>query len=98
LNPNLQQRIRDLFPGLRPVADEDDETDEMPALQDFPAIQQALNLGTLKTCSICNFQTRQEEDLENHMILHPKCGKCSKTFSNDKTLKIHLSKVHETFR
>ena len=98
MNPNLQQRIRDLFPGLRHVADEDDETDEMPASQDFPAIQQALDLGTLKTCSICNFQTRQEEDLGNHMILHPTCAQCSKTFSNDKTLKILMSKVHETFR
>ena len=38
------------------------------------------------------------EELVNHMMLHPKCGLCSKNFSNDKTLKIHLSKVHETFR
>ena len=98
MNPELQQRIRDLFPGLKAVADEDDVRDEMPASQDFPSIQQALDPGTLKSCSICNFQTRQEEELVNHMMLHPKCGLCSKNFSNDKTLKIHLSKVHETFR
>ena len=73
MNPVLQQRIRDMFPGLRAADDEHeiDEIEEMPASQDFPAIQQFLESGTLKTCTICNFQTRQEEDLENHMNLHP---------------------------
>ena len=100
MNPVLQQHIRDMFPGLRAADDEHeiDEIEEMPASQDFPAIQQFLESGTLKTCTICNFQTRQEEDLGNHMNLHPKCDQCGKNFSSDKTLKIHQSKVHETFR
>ena len=98
MNLALQQRIRDMFPGLRPVGDEHDEADEMPASQDFQAIQQSQESGTLKTCTICNYQTRLDEDLGNHMSLHPKCGVCSKNFSNDKTLKIHMYKVHETFR
>jgi hypothetical protein len=52
MNPVLQQRIRDIFPGLRAVDDEHEEIDEMPASQDFPAIQQLLESGTLKTCTI----------------------------------------------
>ena len=98
MNRTLQQRIRDMFPGLRNVVEELDEVDEMPASQDFPSIQQSQESGTLRTCTICNYQTRLEEDLGNHMSLHPKCGQCSKNFSNDKMLKIHMTKVHETFR
>jgi hypothetical protein len=101
MNTGLQERIRDMFPGLRALEEDeqDDEDDVMPASQDFPGLQQSDDgSGTLKSCVLCIYQTRQEHDLNSHMLLHPKCGQCSKMFANDKTLKIHMSKVHETFR
>ena len=100
MNTGLQKRIRDMFPGLRALEEDeqDDEDDVMPASQDFPGLQQSDDgSGTLKSCVLCIYQTRQEHDLNSHMLLHPKCGQCSKMFANDKTLKIHMSKVHETF-
>ena len=100
MNPSLQKRIRDTFPGLKPVVDEPEVDDlDIPASQDFPAIlQRSLESGTLQSCKICNFQSRREEDMSSHMVLHPKCTPCGKTFTSDKTLKIHMDKVHETFR
>ena len=100
MNPRLQQRIRDLFPGLRTVEEyeQHEDEDDIPASQDFPGLQQSEGPGTLKSCMLCIYQTRQENDLNSHMLLHPKCTQCSKSFANDKTLKIHMSKVHETFR
>ena len=99
MNPKLQKRIRDIFPGLKPVDEvQEAEEDEIPASQDFPAIQMSPEVGTLQTCKMCNFQSRKKEELSIHMALHPKCDLCGKTYSNDKTLKIHKDKVHETFR
>ena len=100
MNPNLQRRIRDTFPGLKPVVEEHEheaEEDESPASQDFPAIQRSPEVGTILTCKMCNFQSRKEEDLSSHMALHHKCVVCGKSFSNDRTLKIHMDKVLETF-
>ena len=99
MNPALQQRIRQLFPGLRNEEEELGEVEEeMLASQDFPAMQKTQEAGTIKSCILCSYQTRIEQDLSHHMNLHPKCGQCSKNFANDKMLKIHMYKVHETFR
>ena len=54
MNPNIQKRIRDNFSGIKPVDEvHETEEDEIPASQDFPAIQKYLKFKPAR-CVISN--------------------------------------------
>ena len=102
MNLQLQQRIRNLFPELKSVHEEREMEEEeeqvgLTAFQDFPGIQQSQGTKTLKNCKQCNYHTRLEEDMNNHMSIHPRCDQCKKIFSSDASLKFHMKTLHEHY-
>ena len=103
MKQTLQDKIRDIFPELKiqeveqDQEEDEEEGDDLAGSQDFPGVHQSQGTETLKTCNTCNFQSRMEDEMINHMKTHYKCQECQKTFSTERTLKIHMSKVHEQY-
>lgn len=69
-----------------------DEEEEMnpAASQDFPMFSQSQSSETLKVCDLCDFKTRNKQELLIHTNTHPKCVVCKKSFVNEELLNVHL--------
>ena len=97
LSNDLQGRVLALF-NVDSKEDEDaDETVGLVVSQDFPQHKQSQGNETLKICRSCKFKTRDQEDFDNHNLLHPKCGTCGTQFGDDEMLRRHVRQYHETF-
>ena len=89
MKQTLQDKIRDIFPELKiqeveqDQEEDEEEGDDLAGSQDFPGVHQSQGTETLKTCNTCNFQSRMEDEMINHMKTHYKCQECQKTFSTE---------------
>ena len=74
--------------------DADEEEEGLAPSQDRPLHKQSTNQNTLKICPCCRFKTRNQEEIIEHMKMHPSCPQCGISFENDDSLKNHHNNYH----
>ena len=79
-------------------ASSEDEDGDLRPSEDYPQYSQSLNMNTLKSCRLCDFQTRDEYELKTHMEGHPKCSDCEMRQVDDRELLIHREANHIRFQ
>ena len=72
--------VRELFdmPDIQQIQPNinSDEEDEIAQSQDYPGLFQSKGRDTMKFCNWCDFSTRNNTEMEQHMKNHPECCFC----------------------
>ena len=79
-------------------ASSEEEDGDLRPSEDYPQYSQSLNMNTLKSCRLCDFQTRDEYELKTHMEGHPKCSDCEMRLVDGRELLIHREANHTRFQ
>ena len=107
LNDGVKERLKELFePVLRKVMEQTQIEEEVPsdeeeerASEDYPRYGQSQTQNTLKTCTFCQYLTRNETDMNNHIEReHPKCDQCDTRTESGTTLTEHKKTTHNLFK
>ena len=103
---SLRQRFQPLLEkGISQVEDivgvggDDEEAEDVVQSQTYPQYGQSQTQNTLKSCHLCDFATRCEDDLKEHeKEEHPNCEECGQKVKNQEELGAHIERLHVTFK
>ena len=103
---SIRERFQPLLEKVSQVEDvegvvggDDEEAEDVVQSQTYPQYGQSQNQNTLKSCHLCDFATRCEDDLKEHeKEEHPNCKECGQKMRNMEELEAHIGRLHITFK